>query len=147
MGKISKIRNVLCSAFAVCFLAAASSPAFFADGGRQVVPIGSAVEITLDTQGVIVAGYPPESRSPAQEAGILPGDIITAVNGTSVSSAEDMMACAEKLSDGESAEITVTRGEETKTFSVTPAVTDDGSLKSATLAPRQYVGTWHGDFL
>ena len=82
----------------------------------------------LDTQGVIVAGYPPESRSPAQEAGILPGDIITAVNGTSVSSAEDMMACAEKLSDGESAEITVTRGEETKTFSVTPAVTDDGSL-------------------
>ena len=69
MGKISKIRNVLCSAFAVCFLAAASSPAFFADGGRQVVPIGSAVEITLDTQGVIVAGYPPESPGGGNSAG------------------------------------------------------------------------------
>ncbi len=128
MGKISKIRNVLCSAFAVCLLAGVSSPAFFADGGRQVVPIGSAVEITLDTQGVIVAGYPPESPSPAQDAGILPGDIITAVNGVSVASAEDMMAAAEGLSAGESAEITVTRGSEAKTFSVTPAVCDDGSL-------------------
>ncbi|MCD8117562.1 MAG: PDZ domain-containing protein [Oscillospiraceae bacterium] len=63
--------------------------------------------------------------APAREAGIRAGDIIIAVDGQTVDSAAALMAVVDGL-DSDTAEVTVRRGEETASFTVTPAPADDG---------------------
>ncbi|MCC8357377.1 MAG: PDZ domain-containing protein [Oscillospiraceae bacterium] len=100
----------------------------FADG--MLIPVGEPVGIQIQMDGVLVAGTTEiqageETVSPAREAGIRAGDIIVSVNGQAVDSAAVLMAAVDGLG-GNAAEVTVRRGEETATFTVTPAPADGG---------------------
>ncbi len=84
------------------------------------VPFG----IKLYTDGLIVMGFSPVeseggSISPAADAGIQEGDVITRVSGVKVSSAEEFVSLIEDCSD--SIEITFKRGDTEMSAVVTPA--------------------------
>lgn len=60
---------------------------------RVLIPGGSAVGVAIRTQGVLVVGASDlggSSASPARMAGLLPGDLIQAVDGTAVTSARGL---------------------------------------------------------
>ena len=63
----------------------------------------------MATEGVVVIGMSDvgESKSPARAAGLKGGDVITAVNGVPVSTAQEL---TDLLTDGERAQIDYTRG-------------------------------------
>jgi len=62
----------------------------------RVVPGGQAIGVLLHSQGVLVVGQAPiydakgRERSPAREAGILPGDVLLRINGRQVISESDV---------------------------------------------------------
>ena len=62
-----------------------------------VVPGGECVGITLKTEGLLAVGIAPfetrngEKLSPAEDAGIKTGDIITRINGNKISKADELM--------------------------------------------------------
>jgi regulator of sigma E protease len=64
-----------------------------------------------------------EATMPAAQAGVLPGDVLTAVNGTpiAVGDASALTQAISGLAEGESVTLTVTRAGEPVTLSVTPA--------------------------
>ena len=91
---------------------------------------GQPVGIELQTEGVTVAGFAevPTAegpRSPAKDAGICEGDRIVGIAGHRVDSAEDFVAAVGEL-QGEAAELTLRRGDESRTVSVEPAYSTDG---------------------
>ena len=61
----------------------------------------------------------PQEGSPAAKAGILSGDVITAVNGTAVMDASDLAKMIGGMDPGASAKLTVWRKGEEKNFSLT----------------------------
>ncbi|MCL2678429.1 MAG: PDZ domain-containing protein, partial [Clostridiales bacterium] len=85
-----------------------------------VVPGGQAIGILLQTDGVTVVGYSPVINSqgratyPAKEAGLQPGDFITAINGIPVSDDKQVAALiGEYGKNGQLISITFSReGEE-----------------------------------
>lgn len=90
---------------------------------KSLVPMGSTIGISMTMNGVMVAllestenGNAP---SPAAEAGLLPGDLITALGSDKTSCAEDFRKAAEKLT-GEPVSVTVDRGGETLQMTITP---------------------------
>ena len=91
--------------------------------GKMLVPMGYAIGIQMYTDGVLVVGLAAAENgsapSPAAQAGILPGDLITAMDGSKIHSAEDFRKAVGKLT-GEAVEVTVLRADETKKFSLTP---------------------------
>lgn len=93
---------------------------------RRLVPMGSTIGISISTDGVMVASLTSTenggSPSPAAEAGLLPGDLITALGGDKISSAEDFRKAADKLT-GEPVSVTINRGEETLQLTITPNTT------------------------
>ncbi|MCL2560127.1 MAG: SpoIVB peptidase [Turicibacter sp.] len=76
------------------FLFTGSSEVFANEGNRyMLIPGGDAVGIHIETQGLIVVDtYTIETEcgeaSPAREAGLIKGDVITAINGQIVSDIE-----------------------------------------------------------
>ena len=92
-------------AFPVSFLLAAAlaSPSALALApGDLLVPVGEAVGIEMDSDGVIVSGLAAVQTdagqvSPAGDAGLLPGDRITALNGVPIHSGEDFLAAVSAL--------------------------------------------------
>ena len=64
-----------------------------------------------------------EATMPAAQAGVQPGDVLTAVNGTpiAVGDASALTQAISGLAEGESVTLTVTRAGEPVTLSVTPA--------------------------
>jgi serine protease Do len=87
-----------------------------------------------DQQGVVVAGVDP--LSPAQEAGVLPGDILTAVNGVPVHARfeEELPTVRKRIAElpiGEAATLTLQRANEELEIS---AVTEElGALRGQEL--------------
>lgn len=85
-----------------------------AAGRLELVPMGCTVGIQMYTEGVLVAGLATtengSSPSPAALAGLMPGDLITAVGDYKISSAEDLKLAISKLSD-EPISVTVLRGD------------------------------------
>ena len=84
---------------------------------EELVPVGHTVGIDMCLQGVMVEGFSPVETadgkcSPASKAGLLPGDVITMVNGETVESAESFQRMAEHF-DEKSITVTVARGGET----------------------------------
>ena len=76
---------------------------------------GARVSTQPDAQG----NAPVRSGSPAASAGIQPGDLITAINGKSISSTDDFITTVDGYSPGDTITITVNRGGQTKTFKLT----------------------------
>ena len=117
----------------LCFFAAAAlllstGTAAFAE---KLVPGGSAVGIRMTTDGVVIAELLTlelngKSVSPAADAGLKKGDVITKLNGHEVHSSEDFLSAVAKL-DGGPAQITVLRGHKEKQLTVQPAVCEDGA--------------------
>ena len=71
------------------------------------------------TSGVAVMQV--EKQSPAAEAGVRPGDIITALNGVETATAEDLIAALRNTKPGDRVEFTVLRGDKTQEVAVTVA--------------------------
>jgi putative serine protease PepD len=86
-----------------------------ANGSVQHALLG--VTIRTASNGVGVGTV--ESGSGAEKAGVKAGDVITAVGGTSVSSAERLRAIISSHKPGDTLTLTVKRSGETKTFKVT----------------------------
>lgn len=80
-----------------------------ADASRYAMPGGTAV------RGAYVGGVNP--GSPAEAAGLKAGDVITAVDGTPISSVDDLTAALSKRGPGR-VQLTVARGNTTRTVTV-----------------------------
>ncbi len=76
----------------------------------------------LSTQsGVLVAGFASDAagQSPAQQAGVQTGDVITAVNGQTVASNDDLSSALLNDTPGAQATLTIVRGTNQITITVT----------------------------
>ena len=116
------------------FLAAAifctAPAALAADFPEEVIPMGNAVGITIGAEGVLIVNIvevETESgkKSPAYEAGIAPGDIITQINAETISCVDDLKNALEK-NNGEELSIRVLRGDKEKQFTLCPCKSTDG---------------------
>ncbi len=103
--------------------------------GGEVVDIDDDLAAALGVEagcGVLVTEV--DRDGPLYEAGIEPGDIITAINGTPVRSVADLEEVLSTLNEGDVATFTVLRDGEEMTFTVTlgaPPSLDDASLLAA----------------
>lgn len=81
--------------------------------------VGIGVYITKDSDTNKVMVLAPIKGSPAEEAGILPGDLIVSIDGVEYS-ADDMTTASNKIKGEEGSKVTlkILRGTETKTFEV-----------------------------
>jgi putative serine protease PepD len=87
-------------------------------GGKvQHAYLGIHVSDAADNGGAKVDSV--ESGSPADDAGLKAGDVITAVGGKKVSTADDLTAAVNAYKPGDKATITVDRNGTTKSISVT----------------------------
>jgi len=71
------------------------------------------------TSGVVVMQV--ETPSPAAEAGIQPGDIITSFNGRDTATAEELIAALRGLKPGDRVQLTMLRGAQTQQITLTVA--------------------------
>ena len=100
---------------------------------EELVPVGQTVGIRLDMDGAMIVGFAQVDsedgqRAPAQESGLLPGDIISGLNGRKISSCAEFLTAAQELT-GESAQLTVERGGREIVCEVTPAKAPDGGYQ------------------
>src|SRR5215470_17978045 len=87
--------------------------------GVQIQPVTAEIADNLGlkaSEGALVAD--PQPNGPAAKAGIMAGDVITAVNGTPVKDARDLAKQIGSMAPGSSAKLTVWRKGEEKTFSI-----------------------------
>lgn len=120
--KRKKYKNTFISAaLIVCVLS--QSSAAWAAKERMLVPMGCAVGISMFTDGVLVVGLSAtqkgQAASPAAVAGILPGDLITALGETRIGSADEFKIEMSKLTE-KPVSVTVIRNGETLNLSVEP---------------------------
>src|SRR5262249_53952429 len=88
--------------------------------GVQIQPVTPDIAEGLglkNAQGALVAE--PQSDGPAVKAGILAGDVITAVNGISVKDARDLARQIGSMAPGANARLTVVQKGQEKSVSVT----------------------------
>src|SRR4030081_1187565 len=69
------------------------------------------------SDGALVAE--PQAGSPADKAGVMSGDVITAVNGSAVKDARDLAKTIGAMAPGASAKLTIWRKGEEKSIAVT----------------------------
>jgi len=82
---------------------------------------------------------------PAARAGILPGDVITAVNGRPVQSFHELQLITAALPHGEPITVTVDRGGETLDFTFTPEIVTRTHPDTGERVPQPTMGiTWMG---
>ena len=79
--------------------------------------LGVSVQDSTSAAGAQVASV--KSGSPADKAGLKAGDVVTAIDGKSVSSADDLTALVATYKPGDTAKLTVKRIGSTQTISVT----------------------------
>src|SRR5947209_2325627 len=110
--------------------------------GVQIQPVTSEIADSMGlktTQGALVAE--PQSDGPAAKAGILSGDVITAVNGTAVKDARDLARQIGALAPSSSVKLTVLRGGQERTLTVNLGELPAQREASATPASRDRSGT------
>ena len=97
---------------------------------EKLVPVGSAIGINMDFCGAVVISVTATSggSSPAKEAGIAAGDIITAINGEEVNSSADIKKISEKY-DGSPVKIKIIRQGCEKEVTVTPYCNPNGGYE------------------
>ncbi len=123
-GAVRYVRQVLS---ALLIAVSLSGAAYAAD---TLVPMGCTVGIELETGGVMVAGFSEvrsgESvRSPSEEAGLLPGDVITAIGERSTRNAAELLSALSSL-DGSPVRVSARRGTREVTFQITPMKSGEG---------------------
>ncbi|WP_052712108.1 SpoIVB peptidase [Domibacillus indicus] len=97
-----------------------------------VVPGGQSVGVQLETKGLYVVGFhfietDTDRISPGEEAGLLPGDVITHINGHKVTEPQAIRPYVKKAADQhKKLKLTVLRGKKTLSLSVKP-VKDTGT--------------------
>ena len=106
------------------------APAAYA---QELVAGGQVVGIQIQTDGIIVAGLAPVetaegSRSPAYEAGLKQGDLITELGGRSLDGAGDLIAAVSELA-GAPAELTVERQGRSLRLTVQPALSSENQWR------------------
>ena len=81
--------------------------------------VGIGIYMTLDTEKNAILVLSPIEKSPAEEAGLMPGDIITKVDGVSYTG-DQLDEASNKIKGKEGTKVTleILRGEETKTFEI-----------------------------
>jgi serine protease Do len=87
--------------------------------GVQIQPVTEEIADNLglkSPQGALVSE--PQANGPATKAGIMAGDVITAVNGNPVKDARDLARQIGSMAPGSTAKLTVWRKGEEKTFSI-----------------------------
>ena len=87
--------------------------------GVQIQPVTAEIADNLGLkapQGALVSE--PQTNGPAAKAGIMAGDVITAVNGNAVKDARDLAKQIGSMAPGATAKLTVWRKGEEKTFSI-----------------------------
>lgn len=111
----------------------------YASEPKEVIPGGQSIGVSLNYNGVYIDdfgevtqdGKRGKSASPAKNAGLRVGEVITKVNGKEVSSVDKMTEyISQTADDGESVDLTVKSlsGDE-RNVSVTPVRDTDGKLK------------------
>ncbi len=132
---IKKIRKgALARRFAAPIIAAVLLCSLgFSAAALELVPVGRTIGISMSTGGLLVSGLADvETESgklcPAAEAGVYPGDLITAVNGNSVASAEEFIAAVSGSGSG-SIELTVVRCDKELKLTVKPVDCGEGVRK------------------
>lgn len=100
---------------------------------NELVPMGHVVGIELETGGVMVAGFSEVetedgTRSPAAEAGILAGDVITQIGKRSTRNAAELLSAISSL-DGNPVSVTVRREDREILLKITPARNREGRLQ------------------
>ena len=88
-----------------------------------LVPVGAAVGIRMQTDGVVVTGF--DDGAPARAAGLKTGDVIRSVDGAAVTQAAEL-ARAVQSSGGEKLTITALRRGKSVKLTVTPGRADGG---------------------
>ncbi len=116
------------AALAVVFLLSLS-PAAAEDQPRRLVPVGAAIGVHLETDGLLVIGMSEletsgGSRSPAYEAGIRSGDLILEVGRVRVTNARQLREALE--TEGEEVSVRFLREGREMQVSVRPERGEDG---------------------
>ena len=71
-----------------------------------------------EIRGAMVQGFSPEGPAPAREAGLLPGDVIVAINGTQIDRVSELQRLVRNLEPGQTATVDAMRYGDRKTFRV-----------------------------
>lgn len=118
------IKKQLVLVTVIAFFAALPVNAFAQ--AKELIPMGCTIGISMSTNGVMVAGLAAtnngSSPSPAAEAGILPGDLITCVGKDKISNSEDFLKAVNKL-NGEPVSVEVERDGKTLQVTIQPNMT------------------------
>lgn len=122
-----KIKKTVLSFAAAVLILVSLFPAAFA---QELIVGGSAVGIQVNTKGVMVAGLTEVEtengvHKPAEAAGILPGDVITKINGQPLRKASQLIEIASSL-NGRPAQLTIMRDGITMMFNVQPMKASSG---------------------
>lgn len=98
-----------------------SGQGFLGIQAQDVTPQVAAADGLSVQSGALVTGFANDvaGQSPAQQAGLQVGDVITAVNGQAVSSNSDLASALLSQAPGTSVSLTVARGSSTSTVKVT----------------------------
>jgi stage IV sporulation protein B len=100
---------------------------------QELIPGGETVGIQLTVDGVLVAGTSPVDTAqgpvwPARDAGLQAGDVIVALNGCGVQSAEELVEQVSALEEQE-AELTIMRNGISQRVSIAGALDGDGQWR------------------
>jgi putative serine protease PepD len=90
--------------------------ALIADGAVEHAYLGVSLDSTDEEPGAHVTDV--RSGTPAEDAGLRAGDVITAAGGETVADADDLRRLIDSRSPGDELELTVARGDETVTLDV-----------------------------
>ena len=110
--------------------------------GVQIQPVTSEIAENLGlktTQGALVAE--PQADGPAAKAGIVAGDVITAVNGTTIKDARDLARQIGALPPGSSVKLTVLHNGKEQSFSLNLGELPNQREANATPDTRSGSGT------
>jgi stage IV sporulation protein B len=113
---LKKIKNTITTLLIIFSL---FIPNYVLAYSSEIIASGKNIGIELESSGIIIVGtYEIGNKNPAGEANLKNGDKIISVNGTSVSSIEEMLDAIDLRSDDSSLDITYLRGSKELTTSL-----------------------------
>lgn len=126
-----RIKRFVMIFFTICIMIGASPLAHAATAPGKLVPLGKTVGINISCDGVVVVSLNKVDTaegavSPALDAGIAAGDIITQINKEKISSLEDFRKAIDAVSD-RSMTVKIIRGQDELDLNLTPAVNKSGA--------------------